>query len=127
MEGDSRRSIRILLVDDSSFIREGLAAVLSHHKDMEVIAEAENGCDAIEQFRHFQPTVTLMDVSMPVMDGITATRAIIREFPSARILVFSVDPDAASESLQAGATAFLLKDASCRELVQTIQTACASL
>ena len=127
MKAGNERPIRILLVDDKLIIREGLIAMLDCQDDMQIIAEAANGSDAIEQFRYFQPTLTLMDMSMPVMDGITATRAIVREFPAALILMFSADPDIEAESLKAGATAFLPKDASQPDLVDAIHAICHAL
>jgi DNA-binding NarL/FixJ family response regulator len=124
MKNDDSRLIRILLVDDKPLIREGMAAILGRQDGMEVVAEAANGREGIEQYRRFQPTITLMDLSMPVMDGITATDAIVREFPAARILILSSDLSAEYKSLKAGAAAFLPKDASRSELVETIHAVC---
>jgi len=79
--------IRVLSVDDHPLLREGIAALVGSQSDMEVVAEASNGLEALEQFRKHRPDITLMDLQMPAMSGIDAISAIRREFPEARIIV----------------------------------------
>jgi two-component system NarL family response regulator len=104
--------IRILIADDHFVVRMGLAALINSQPDMEVVAEAGNGRQAIDLFREHQPDVILMDLRMPVMPGLDATRSIMSEFPDARIVVLTTydgDEDI-YRALQAGAKAYLLKD-----------------
>src|SRR5262252_5976623 len=105
--------IRILVVDDHFVVRVGLKAVIDSQADMKVVADASNGSQAVEMFRLHAPDVTLMDLRMPVMDGIEATRQIRAESPKARIIVLTTydgDEDI-YRALQAGARGYLLKDA----------------
>lgn len=81
--------IRVMLVDDHFLVRMGLVSTLSAEPDLNVVCEAENGAQAIEQYRRMQPDVTLMDLRLPGMSGIESTAAIRREFPAARIIVLS--------------------------------------
>src|SRR5215813_7636658 len=105
----TKNLIRILTVDDHPVLREGIAAVLSGESDMVVVAEANNGQEAIEQFRTHRPDVTLMDIQMPIMNGTEAIQAIRKEFPDARIIVLTTyTGDAqATKALSAGATGYL--------------------
>ncbi len=115
--------IRILSIDDHPAIREGIAALIGRQADMELIAEACNGLEAIEQFRIHRPDVTLMDLQMPEMSGIDALSAIRGEFPEARIIVLtSYAGDVhVSRALKSGARAYLLKDMLRKELLDTIR------
>lgn len=121
--GDSRTVIRVLSVDDHPLVRKGLAAILNNEPDMELVAEAENGKSAIELFRKLQPDVTLMDLRMPEVDGLTAIRTIIKEFPEARIIALtSYDGDQdIFNALQAGVRGYLLKEMVHTEVLQSIR------
>jgi len=121
---NAKDQIRILTVDDHPVLREGIAAVLSGEPDMALIAEANNGKEAIEQFRAHRPDVTLMDLQMPIMNGIEAIEAIRKDFPDARIIVLTTySGDAqATRAFAAGASGYLLKNMLRKELVETIRT-----
>ncbi|HEY6806825.1 MAG TPA: response regulator transcription factor [Pyrinomonadaceae bacterium] len=115
--------IKILTVDDHPMWREGIAAVLAAETGMTLVAEAANGCEAIDRFRQFRPDVTLMDLQMPVMNGPDAIRNIRKEFPEARIIVLTTYGDAqqARDAMEAGASGYLLKSVVRKELIDTIQ------
>jgi DNA-binding NarL/FixJ family response regulator len=120
----STKRIRILCVDDHPLLREGIAAVLEAQADMELVAEASSGREAIASFRQHRPDVTLMDLRLPDISGIEAIRAIRADFPNARIVVLTTyDGDAqALSALRAGASGYLLKRALRTELLDTIRT-----
>jgi NarL family two-component system response regulator LiaR len=116
-------TIRILVVDDHIVVRRGLIAMLETEPGMQIVGEAANGAEAVEQAQKLVPDVILMDLVMPVMDGIEATRQIKQEMPSVNILVltsFSTN-DKVIPSLNAGAIGYLLKDSTPTELVRAIQ------
>ena len=117
------RQIRIMLVDDHFLVRMGLLGTLGAEQDMTVVAEAENGTEAVAQFRRFQPDVTLMDLRLPGMDGIECTAAIRREFPKARVIVLSTydgDEDI-HRALETGAAGYLLKEIQREDLLRAIR------
>jgi DNA-binding NarL/FixJ family response regulator len=119
---------RVLLVDDQALVRAGLRVILDAEADLEVAGEAEDGLDAVEAAAHLHPDVVVMDVRMPRLDGIEATRRILAGDPPApRILVlttFDVD-DYVYEALRAGASGFLLKDAPRQDLVSAVRVVAA--
>lgn len=116
--------IRVLCVDDHPLVRDGIAFALQQQTDMELVAEAKNGLEAIAAFREHLPDVTLMDLQMPQMNGIDATEAIRKEFPHARIVIlttYSGDIQA-SRALKVGAVGYLLKGMFRTELINTIRS-----
>lgn len=112
-----------MAVDDHPIYRGGLAALIGAYADLELVAEATNGMDALEQFREHQPDVTLMDLSMPIMGGVDAIAAIVEEFPNARIIALTTwDGDAdIHRALEAGARGYLLKDVVSEEVAHAIR------
>jgi DNA-binding NarL/FixJ family response regulator len=115
--------IRILAVDDHQLIREGVARLIAQESDMQLVAEADGGREAIQQFRIHRPDVTLMDLQMPEVNGLDAITAIRRDFPEARIIVLTTYPGDALvlRALKAGAQAYLLKTTLNTELRQAIR------
>ena len=115
--------IRVLAVDDHPLLREGIAALIGNQADMELIAEASNGREALEQFRKHHPDITLMDLQMPEMSGVDAIVGIRGEFPEARIIVLTTHAGdfQVSRALKAGARAYLLKGMLRKELLETIR------
>jgi DNA-binding NarL/FixJ family response regulator len=115
--------IRILSVDDHPLIRQGIAGLIATQADMNLIAEAAHGREAIQQFHRHRPDITLMDLQMPEMSGLDAIIAIRGEFPEARIIVLTTYAGdvQALRALKAGARAYLLKDSLHKELLATIR------
>lgn len=115
--------IKVLLVDDQSLIRQGLKALLELEADLEIIGEAENGEVAINLVAQLQPDVVLMDIRMPIMDGVAATREIQKHFPGVKILVLTTfdDEEYVKAALQNGAMGYLLKDTPSEELAVAIR------
>lgn len=115
--------IRILLVDDQSIIREGLASLLETQSDLEIVGEAENGKIAVERSLKLQPDVILMDIRMPVMDGVAAIRQLRKQAPEIKILVLTTfdDDEYVTQAIASGAKGYLLKDTPSAELAQAIR------
>jgi DNA-binding NarL/FixJ family response regulator len=117
-------TIRVLVADDQSMVRAGFRMLLSSQEDIEVVAEASNGLEAVEKAARFGPTVVLMDIRMPELDGLQATRRILAADDTARILVlttFDLD-EYVYEALRAGASGFVLKDDPPEQLLAAIRT-----
>lgn len=114
---------RVLVADDHPVVRAGLAAVLVQQPDLELVAEAENGERAVALYREHRPNVCLMDLRMPVMDGVDAIRAITTEFPAARILALTTYEGDADirRALEAGAWGYLLKDMLLTDVIQAVR------
>jgi DNA-binding NarL/FixJ family response regulator len=115
-------SIRILIADDHHIVRKGLVLFLQTQKGLEVIAEAENGQIAIEKSRELNPDIILMDLSMPIMDGVEATRQICAENPAAKVMILTSfsDKNHVLPALEAGASGYQLKDSDPDKLVDGI-------
>jgi NarL family two-component system response regulator LiaR len=122
-ELDTSIVIRVLIVDDHAIVRDGIRSLLSTITDIDVVGEASNGSIAVSQAHRLHPDIILMDLVMPEMDGIEATRQIISRNPDARILVltsFSTD-DKIYPAIKAGALGYILKDSDSEELVRSIR------
>jgi DNA-binding NarL/FixJ family response regulator len=120
-------SIRVLVADDQSMIRAGFRLLLAREPDIDVIAEARNGIEAVQQAARFHPTVVLMDIRMPELDGLQATRHILAADASARVLIlttFDLD-EYVYDALQAGASGFVLKDDPPEQLIAALRTVAA--
>jgi DNA-binding NarL/FixJ family response regulator len=120
-------TIRVLVADDQSMVRAGFRMLLSGEEDIEVVAEASNGLEAVDKAARFGPTVVLMDIRMPELDGLEATRRIIAADDAARILIlttFDLD-EYIYEALRAGASGFVLKDDPPEQLIAAVRTVAA--
>jgi DNA-binding NarL/FixJ family response regulator len=120
-------TIRVLVADDQSMVRAGFRMLLSGEEEIEVVAEASNGLEAVDKAARFDPTVVLMDIRMPELDGLEATRRILAADDSARILIlttFDLD-EYVYEALRAGASGFVLKDDPPEQLIAAIRTVAA--
>lgn len=118
-------AIRVLLVDDQNLFREGLRTLLSVQPDLDVVGEAANGEEALRLVGKLRPSVVLMDLRMPVMDGVAATRRLHEDHPDCRVLVLTTfdDDEYVFEALRSGASGYLLKDAPSSDIVQAIRAA----
>ena len=116
--------VRVLLVDDQRLMRAGFALMLSAEDDLEVVGQAADGADAVDQARRLCPDVTLMDVQMPVMDGIEATRQIVAESLGRVVILTTFDrDDYLFDALRAGASGFLLKNAEPEDVIDAVRAA----
>ncbi|WP_413378889.1 response regulator [Alkalihalobacillus sp. 1P02AB] len=116
-------TIKVMIVDDHTVVRKGLIYFLETVEDLTVVGEAENGKEAIDKVKDLQPDVVLMDLLMPVMDGIEATEKMVRQFPRVKVLILSSfsEHDHVIPALQAGASGYQLKDIEPEQLVETIR------
>ena len=117
------RLITVGIVDDNELVRNTLRFILGCSPNIKVVAEAENGSEAIAMVEAFQPDVVLMDISMPVVNGIQATRSITSNFPDTKVIVLAMHTDQTSSdtALQAGACQFLTKDCGREKLINAIK------
>ena len=121
---DVERTARVMIADDLDVIRVGIRRVLSTRPDLEVVGEAENGREAVELCRRLEPDIVIMDVQMPEMDGIEATRRIKAEMPAVAVLVLTAyeDPDYLLEAIRAGAAGFVLKQNALLRVTEAVRT-----
>jgi len=120
-------TIRVLVADDQSMVRAGFRMLLTGEADIDVVGEASNGLEAVDKAARFQPTVVLMDIRMPELDGLQATRRILADDDAARVLIlttFDLD-EYVYEALRAGASGFVLKDDPPEQLIAAIRTVAA--
>jgi len=117
------KRIRILLADDHAVVRQGFKMILSAQPDMEIVGEAGNGREAVEQAEQLRPDVIVMDVAMPELNGIEATRRLLASTPHARVIALSMHKDSVyvREILRAGARGYLLKDSGAGDLVSAVR------
>jgi len=119
--------ISILLVDDHEIVRSGLRSLLNEQKDMKVVAQADNGRAAVQMVKDLSPNVVIMDITMPDLNGVEATRQIMHESPASKVITLSAHSDRrfVSESLKAGAVGYLPKSAPFEELTEAVRTVAA--
>jgi len=117
------KKINVLLVDDHTVVRQGLRALLMSEEDIEVVGEAENGRQAVMLARNTSPDVVLMDVAMPLLNGLEATRQILRNSPTTKVLVLTSygDDECVSQLMQAGACGYLIKQTAANDLLKAIR------
>ena len=117
-------STRILLVDDHAITRQGLRSLIEKQPDLEVVGEAEDGRKALDLVRELLPDIVITDITMPNLNGIDATRQIVRQFPKVKVIALSVHSNRAfvADVLKAGASGYVLKDCTFDELVEAIRT-----
>jgi DNA-binding NarL/FixJ family response regulator len=115
--------IKVLLADDHSLFREGIRSLLEDQEDIEIVGEAEDGLEAVKLAATLKPTVILMDINMPVVDGVEATRTILKNEEAVGIIILTMYPqdEYVFEALKAGAKAYLLKDTRSRKLLEVIR------
>jgi DNA-binding NarL/FixJ family response regulator len=118
--------IRVMIVDDQVLIREGLKMILSICSDIEVICEASNGREAVEKLKEFIPDIILMDIRMPVMDGVEAAKLIKERYKSIKIIILTTfnEDEYIFEALKNGADGYILKDVKSDEIIKGIKTVC---
>jgi two-component system response regulator NreC len=121
------KPIRVLLADDHGVVRQGFRLILAQHDDVEVVGEAVNGREAVDLARKLTPDVVILDIAMPELNGVDATRLIRQELPECNVLVLSMHKDAAyvRETLRAGAKGYLLKDSIDGDLVKAVRAVAA--
>ena len=118
----SLAKLRITLGDEHTIVRQGLRKILAARPDLEVVAEAGNGREAVKQIVELQPDVAILDIGMPLLNGIEATRQIAKRLPNVRVLILSMHSDEAyiTQALQAGARGYLLKDSADTDLIRAV-------
>jgi DNA-binding NarL/FixJ family response regulator len=115
-------NLRIVLGDDHTLVRQGICKILEEHPDWQVVAQASNGRDAVKQILSVSPDVAILDIGMPLLNGIEATRQVMRRLPRLHVLILSMHADEAyiTQALQAGAQGYLLKDSADVELIRAV-------
>jgi DNA-binding NarL/FixJ family response regulator len=115
--------IKILLADDHTILRQGIRALLEAESDIEVIEEAENGRDAVKKAMRLRPDIVIMDISMPILNGLDATRLIRKRVPTTRVLILSMhkSEEYVFQTLRAGASGYLVKDSVASDLISAIR------
>ena len=123
---ETSENIRLLIVDDQELMRDGLTAILERQPGIEVVATAADGAEAVRLVAELVPDVVLMDVRMPVLDGVQATAEIVRGWPAVKVVVLSTfdDDDHVTQALRAGATGYLLKNLPAQDLAEAVRLAC---
>lgn len=123
MQAESNPVIRVAVADDHAVVREGVRSLLNNTADMQLVGEASDGIEAVELYRQRQPTVLLLDISMPAQNGLTALQTIIKSDPDARVLMFTRQPEEqhALTCLRAGASGYLEKSQECDTIVDAIR------
>ncbi len=119
-----KKITRLIVADDNPRARHGMAALMSTHPEINIVGEASNGREAIIAVETAHPDVILMDVQMPIMDGVEATRQIKSRWPQVRVVALTIYPDREEEARSAGVDAFLLKGCPSDELLSVITSAC---
>jgi DNA-binding NarL/FixJ family response regulator len=117
------RKIRILLADDHSVVRQGFKLILNQELDMEVVAEASDGAEAVRLTQELRPNVVIMDIAMPRVNGVEATRRVVENYPESKVIILSMHKDAVyvRETLRAGAKGYLLKESIDHDLLRAIR------
>jgi DNA-binding NarL/FixJ family response regulator len=117
------RKISVMLVDDHTVVRQGLRALLSSEEDIEIVGEAENGRQAVQLARKTPPNVVVMDVAMPLLNGLEATRQILKGVPTAKVLILTSygDDDCVAQLMDAGASGYLIKQTAANDLIKAIR------
>jgi NarL family two-component system response regulator LiaR len=128
MDTESAPKVSVLIADDHGLVRDALAAFLGGVEDVEIVGKARNGEEAVELALQHRPRVIVMDVSMPKMDGVEATRRIMHSLPDTRIVVLTglADQERAEAAMRAGAVAYVLKDRDASEIFEAILNAAAT-
>ncbi|TDD63007.1 response regulator transcription factor [Kribbella antibiotica] len=123
---ETSENVRLLIVDDQELMRDGLTAILERQPGIEVVGTAADGAEAVRLVAELAPDVVLMDVRMPVLDGVQATAEIVRSWPAVKVVVLSTfdDDDHVTQALRAGATGYLLKNLPAQDLAEAIRLAC---
>ncbi len=125
VQGEASPPARLIVADDHALVRKGIEGMLEGEPDLEIVGEAADGREALELCRRLRPDLVLMDVCMPQMDGLAATRAIKEELPTTRVLMLTTyeNPDYLHEAVRLGAAGYVIKDASCAELADSVRKA----